>query len=161
MGDAGASALADALESNTSLRELSLTGSNITATGAALLGRALMENETLTRLSLANNRISCNGLVSLARGAQHSSTLNSLNAMSNKIEIPKSSVVWDELVKTSIKELTLRDNSIDDDIIVEFAHALRDQCPFQKLDFIENRITDKGAWLLSKILEEYNVDLHY
>lgn len=161
MGDAGASALADALESNTSLRELSLTGSNITATGAALLGRALMENETLTRLSLANNRISCNGLVSLARGAQHSSTLNSLNAMSNKIEIPKSSVVWDELVKTSIKELTLRDNSIDDDIIVEFAHALRDQCPFQKLDFIENRITDKGAWLLSKILEEYNVDFHY
>lgn len=161
MGDQGASAIADALEANTSLRELSLTRSNITATGAAALGRSLIENETLTRLSLANNRISCNGLIALARGAQHSCTLSSLNTMSNKIEIPKNSGVWDELVKTSIKELTLRDNAIDDDIIVEFAHALRDRCPFNRLDFIENRITDKGAWLLSTILKAHNVKFEY
>jgi Ran GTPase-activating protein (RanGAP) involved in mRNA processing and transport len=163
MGDQGASAIADALETNTSLRSLSLTSCGITAVGATSLGRALIENETLSRLSLAHNRIGVDGLIALASGIRESMTLTSLNAMSNHIEIPRSSDVWSLLVQTSIQELTLRANSIDDDIIVELAHALRNHCPFTKLDFIENQITEKGAWLLSRYLEleNHNVDFQY
>lgn len=161
MGDKGARAIADALETNTSLRELSLTGSNITAVGAASLGRALVENDTLSRLSLAHNRIGVEGVTALARGIQQAMAITSLNVMSNKIEIPKNSDLWDALVQTSIRELTLRDNSIDDDVIVELAHSLRDECPFQKLDFVDNKITKKGAWLLSKLLEEHDAEFHY
>jgi Ran GTPase-activating protein (RanGAP) involved in mRNA processing and transport len=161
MGDEGAASIADALESNTSLQELSLTGSHITAAGAASLGQSCAENETLTRLSLAYNHIGATGLLALARGVRLSKGLVSLNVMSNQIAIPKNSGIWDALSNSSIRELTLRDNAIDDDIIIDFVHSLRDQCPFRKLDFIDNQITDKGAWLLSKLLEEYHVQFFY
>ena len=161
MGDMGAQAIADALESNSSLLALSLTGSKITAIGAASLGRALVENDTLVRLNLAHNRIGVDGLTALARGVQNSRTFSSLNVMSNKIEVPKNSDLWDALVNSSIRELSLGDNAIDDDIIVEFAHALRHRCPFRKLDFVDNKITEKGAWLLSTFLKDYGVEFHY
>jgi Ran GTPase-activating protein (RanGAP) involved in mRNA processing and transport len=132
MGDVGAQAIADALESNTSLRELSLTGSKITATGAASLGRALVENDTLVRLSLAHNRIGAVGLTALARGVQNSLTFSSLNVMSNKLEVPKNSDLWDVLVNSSIRELSLGDNAIDDDIVVEFAHSLSQSLPLSQ-----------------------------
>jgi Ran GTPase-activating protein (RanGAP) involved in mRNA processing and transport len=125
------------------------------------LGRALVENDTLVRLSLAHNRIGAVGLTALARGVQNSLTFSSLNVMSNKLEVPKNSDLWDVLVNSSIRELSLGDNAIDDDIVVEFAHSLRNRCPFRKLDFVDNKITEKGAWLLSKFLEDYGVEFHY
>lgn len=163
MGDDGATAIANALETNTSLRSLSVTGSHITATGASALGRAMVENETLSRLSLAHNRISVVGLIALAQGIRESMTLTSLNVMSNAIEIPKNTELWSILVQTSIVELTLSANAIDDDTIVDFAHALRDHCPFRKLDFSENQITERGAWLLARFLElsQHDVDFEY
>ena len=161
MGDEGAKAIADALETNTSLRDLSLTASLITATGATSLGRALIQNETLARLNLAHNRISHEGLIALAKGAQQSVALTSLNASSNKIEIPKNSEFWGELVQTSIRELYLRENELDDLVMMDFAHSLRgDECPLTLLDVFSNKITEEGAWVMSKVLENYQVKLN-
>jgi hypothetical protein len=52
MGDIGAQAIADALESNTSLKALSLIASNITATGAASLGRAFDDKRHVGEVKL-------------------------------------------------------------------------------------------------------------
>lgn len=161
MGDAGARAIADALETNTSLRDLSLTGSHISAVGAASIGRALVQNDTLSRLNLAHNRISVEGLIALARGIQQSMALTSLNVSSNQIVIPQNSELWTELVQTSIRELYLRENGLDDWVMMDFAHSIRDTCPFQSLDLVDNKITERGAWVLSRLLEGYNVKFQY
>ena len=55
--DAGAGALAGALEANTSLRNLDLEGNEITDTGAGALAGALEANSSLHKLNLKGNRI--------------------------------------------------------------------------------------------------------
>ena len=157
MGDAGARAIADSLETNTSLRELTLIRSRITAMGAASIGRALVQNDTLLRLNLAYNHISSMGLIAIVTGIRQSMALTSLNMSSNKIEIAKNCEVWDELVQTSISELSLRENSLEDYVIHDLVYSLQDQCPLTMLDFADNNITKKCARFISKSLEAYNV----
>ena len=87
--------------------------------------------------------------------------LTALNVSSNKIAIPPNSELWSELVQTSIRELNLSQNDLDDCMMLEFAHSLRDTCPFKSLFFVDNKITERGAWMLCRLLEGYNVKFQY
>ena len=67
IGDAGATALARALEQNTVLGGLVLEDNNIGDVGAIALARALDENTELANLWLTNNKISDSGAIALCR----------------------------------------------------------------------------------------------
>jgi Ran GTPase-activating protein (RanGAP) involved in mRNA processing and transport len=159
--DEGIQAISKALESNTTLREISLTSCHITYIGASALGRAIKENNTLVRLNLAQNRITIPGLINLLEGIQHSCSVTSLNVTNNQLfDTPSSDekYMWELLAQSSsLCEISLRNNQIVDSGIMEFAHALRNACHIRFLDLSENSITDKGAWLLSRTLEDYQV----
>jgi len=159
IGDAGVRAIAEALESNVSLQVLALTECNIASQGANYLGRALMENETLHRLNLASNRIGVDGLRAILGGIQHSKAVLALNVSSNEIYISKKSDLWDLLASSSIQELSFRHNKIDDDVIIEFLYSLREECHVERLDFSENDISEKGSWVMKKMLETHNMKL--
>jgi len=61
LGDAGATALAKCLATNTTLTSLSLSDNQIGDTGALALAHTLLTNSTLTSLFLARNPISTHG----------------------------------------------------------------------------------------------------
>lgn len=159
IGDAGARAIAEALESNVSLQVLVLTGCNITSQGATSLGLALMENETLHRLNLANNKIGVDGLLAIIGGIQHSKSVVALNVMANGITVSRESDLWDLIASSAVKELSLRNNKINDDVIIQFLFSLRDKCYLEILDLAENEISEKGLWLMKKMLKTFNVKL--
>ncbi|KAL0225911.1 hypothetical protein P9112_013235 [Eukaryota sp. TZLM1-RC] len=89
--DEGASALALALENNSTLTELHLWSNNITSEGASALARALESNSTLTTLHLRYNNITSEGASALARALESNSTLTILHLQYNNISNPTKS----------------------------------------------------------------------
>jgi Ran GTPase-activating protein (RanGAP) involved in mRNA processing and transport len=85
IGDVGASALATALQTNTTLTSLILAGNVIGALGATALATALQTNTMLSSLDLAWNPISALGTTALATALQTNTTLTSLNMRYNGI----------------------------------------------------------------------------
>ena len=70
IGDEGAIAISAALESNTTLEDLSLKagilGTKITAVGAQAIAKMLVVNRALTSLNLRNNGIGAGGARAIA-----------------------------------------------------------------------------------------------
>ena len=78
ISDAGATALAQALHHNSTLKELNLSYNNISDVGATALAQALHHNSTLKELNLSHNNISDVGPTALAQALHHNSTLEKL-----------------------------------------------------------------------------------
>lgn len=86
IGDAGTSALAEALEINKGLRILSLNENKIPdADGVCSLIRLLPKMPTLTELGLAHNRLGPQAVEALARSLPALSKLTSLNLAGNRL----------------------------------------------------------------------------
>ncbi|MGC6403933.1 MAG: hypothetical protein ACON5A_01640 [Candidatus Comchoanobacterales bacterium] len=78
--DDGAKALAELLKSNYTLSQLVLNNNEISDTGVGYLANALTSNKGLKILSLVwNNKISSNGIEKLAVALQHNDSLEELN----------------------------------------------------------------------------------
>ena len=83
ISDTGAVALAQALQHNSTLKELDLSESNINDAQAVALAQALHHNSTLKELYLSKNNISDAGAVALAQALHHSFTLKKLSLSGN------------------------------------------------------------------------------
>ena len=70
IGDDGATALAEALKSNTALATLYLYFNNIGVTGAIALAEVLKNNTALTTLYLTSNNIGDDGAIALAEALE-------------------------------------------------------------------------------------------
>jgi len=84
-GDNEASHIAGILESNTSLRRLSLAGNSITSRGAKYIAAALKVNTGLTKLDLGNNSIADVGAQVLADALKKNTSLRRISLGCNKI----------------------------------------------------------------------------
>ena len=78
IGDAGASALADALKVNTTLTEINLGSNEIGDDGASALADALKVNTTLTKIVLCCNPIGDAGASALADALKVNTTLTEI-----------------------------------------------------------------------------------
>ncbi|XP_078381804.1 uncharacterized protein LOC144664463 isoform X9 [Oculina patagonica] len=81
----GATALADALQSNRVLERLDLSSNKIDCSGAAALAKALRPNRILTHLDLKSNDIGDLGALEFAETLEYNFTLAVLNLTSNPI----------------------------------------------------------------------------
>jgi hypothetical protein len=79
VGDAGATALAGALEQNAALKTLDLAHSNIGTAGAEALAYALETNTALAAIDLRGNPIGSAGMDALAHALEHNTVLQSLD----------------------------------------------------------------------------------
>ncbi|KAL0225873.1 hypothetical protein P9112_013197 [Eukaryota sp. TZLM1-RC] len=150
----GASALARALESNSTLTKLDLWGNNITAEGASALARALESNSTLTKLDLQNNNITSEGASALARALESNSTLTTLDLSSNTITSEGASALARALESNStLTKLDLESNYITSEGACALARALESNSTLTGLDLRFNNITDEGASALARALE--------
>ncbi|KAL0225956.1 hypothetical protein P9112_013280 [Eukaryota sp. TZLM1-RC] len=150
----GASALARALESNSTLTELNLGFNNITSEGASALARALESNSTLTILNLDSNKITSEGASALARALESNSTLTELNLLGNNITSEGASALAHALESnSSLTTLNFGGNNITSEGASSLAHALESNSTLTKLYLQYNKITSEGASALARALE--------
>ncbi|KAL0226104.1 hypothetical protein P9112_013428 [Eukaryota sp. TZLM1-RC] len=150
----GASALARALESNSTLTELYLVSNNITSEGASALARALESNSTLTELYLGHNNITSEGASALARALESNSSLTELNLGDNKITAEGASALARALESNStLTELYLGHNKITSEGASALARALENNSTLTELYLGHNKITSEGASALARALE--------
>ncbi|KAL0226110.1 hypothetical protein P9112_013434 [Eukaryota sp. TZLM1-RC] len=150
----GASALARALESNSTMTELNLGNNNITSEGASALARALESNSTLTTLYLQYNNFPSEGASALARALESNSTLTKLNLGDNKITSEGASALARALESNStLTTLDLQYNNFTSEGASALAHALESNSTLTKLNLGNNNITSEGASALARALE--------
>ncbi len=140
-------AMKNALERNETLTDISLYSNEIDAEGAQMIAQMLANKSRLQTLGLSNNIIGQGGareianvclaqLVSLTRLALESNLIgnNGLAAISKAIA-----------ENTSLKEIFLYNNDLDDDTMREFAASLGNKAHLQTLGLEYNRIRSRGA----------------
>lgn len=91
LNDLGAVRLANALQHNTNLQSLDLSGNKIKSIGGVALARSLYHNTesrtALKSLNLAHNNIGDEGAMAFAQALKYNTTLSSLDLSLNKISI--------------------------------------------------------------------------
>lgn len=129
IGNAGAEALAEVLQYNTTLTHLDLRDNQISDRGAAALATAIIDNTTLTDLDLWANNIGDDGAVAFADvlGYLANTTLKSLDLSSNLIGVRGADV---------------------------FANAIRNNTSLTYLGLVNNQFGDIGEAALNKVLDE-------
>ncbi|KAJ1567540.1 hypothetical protein HK405_005603, partial [Cladochytrium tenue] len=154
--DATAHSIADALRTNTGLRELGLEFNRLTYAGARSLARALEVNQHLEVLDLSGNPIEDAGATALARAVQFNSTLRSLRMLGCAVTDTGASAIATAIANpatvSKLRELVLSRNHIGHRTATAFANALARQsniagataCALERLDLsscgIENSI---------------------
>ncbi|KAL0226026.1 hypothetical protein P9112_013350 [Eukaryota sp. TZLM1-RC] len=148
----GASAIARALESNSTLTKLNLRDNKITSEGASALARALESNSTLTELSLEGNNITDEGASALARALERNSTLTTLDLWNNKITDEGASALARALESNStLTTLYLCDNNITSEGASALARALESNSTLTTLYLWNNNISNSTKSRLRQI----------
>ncbi|KAI9207027.1 uncharacterized protein BJ171DRAFT_579380 [Polychytrium aggregatum] len=135
LGPKGAQAIADVLESNTSIQYLDLTD-NWIESGGAHIGRALQLNRFLVELNLTDNRLGPEAGREMAEMLTFNGTLKILN---------------------------LAGNRLTDNEAIHFSHGLKQNSTLQVLNLSHNQIGDIGAIALGSgissndVLKELNL----
>ena len=125
ISDAGATALAQSLHHNSTLKELCVHHNNISDTGATELAQALHHNSTLKKLDLSYNNISDAGATDLAQALHRNSTLEMLDLSHNNISDAGAKDLAQALHHNStLKKLFVHHNNISDAGATDLAQAL-------------------------------------
>ena len=151
IGEAGASALSQALTANSSLTTLELRLNNIGNAGASSLSQALTANSSLTSLDLGANSIGDAGASALFQALSANSSLISLHLDENSIgEADVSSLFQALKANSSLAILNLRWNSIGDAGASSLSQALTANSSLASLDLSCNSIGETGVSSLSQ-----------
>ncbi|CAJ1418155.1 unnamed protein product [Effrenium voratum] len=118
LGDGGVGALAEALESNRTLKELDLAGNEVSDLGAESLALALEKGPRLMTLGLKTNLIGDAGAGALAKAFSKNSALEELDLGKNCITMPGISQLCAALEKNgSLRSLVLDGNEADQEVM--------------------------------------------
>lgn len=139
-------ALRDALAENTVLQDISLYSNEIDAEGAAIISTMLANKKSLKTLGLSNNIIGQGGARELAANCLRELTsLSRLALESNLIgNVGLEAVAQALLHNTSLTEIFLYNNDLDDDTMAQFAEMLTNKASLQTLGLEYNRIRSRG-----------------
>ena len=153
ISDAGATALAQALHHNSTLKRLYLSNNNISNVGATALAQALHHNSTLEMLHLSNKNISDVGATDLAQALHHNSTLNELHLSNTNISDAGATALAQALHHNStLKRLYLSNNNISNVGATALAQALHHNSTLEMLHLSSKNISDVGATDLAQAL---------
>ena len=157
--DTGIAALAEALHTNRTLKELVLCDPDIGATGASALAQALKTNTTLKRLFL--KRLGSVGIFgigpaisfALAEGLKGNTSLGELY-LSYDIGTSGASALAEALkVNSTLTKLLLLDNNIGAAAATALAEALKSNRGLMELFLCNNNIGFAGAAALAEALK--------
>ncbi|XP_068744276.1 NLR family CARD domain-containing protein 3-like [Montipora capricornis] len=155
IGDSGAGALAKAMERNSTLTFLDLCISGkIGDSGAAALAKAMELNSSLTELHLGYNEIGDSGAGALAKAMERNSTLTKLSLFGNEIGDSGAGALAKAVERNStLTKLSLFGNEIGDSGAAALARAVERNSTLTELHLGYNEIGDSGAGALAKAME--------
>lgn len=157
IGNVGLNALADALDSNSRLKELDLGGiRKINATGWVTFPTFLRNPySVLERLDLASTSLTNEGIAALTDVLLNNSRLKELNLGFIKhatIEGWRSVSTVLRSPNSALEKLILRGNHINDEIMIFLANALTNNSRLRVLDTASDLITSDGWAAFTHIL---------
>ena len=153
IGDEGATALAKALEGNTTLKKLILFSIQISDEGATALAEAMKGNTTMQTLYLSFNQISDKGATALAKAMKGNTTLQKLDLGSNQISDEGATALGQALMgNTTLQRLYLYKNKISDEGATALVQAMKGNTTLRHLHLGDNEISDEGATALARLL---------
>jgi hypothetical protein len=151
----GAKALANALVSNTSLRDLDLGFNLLRSSGAGLLAPALAASRSLEHLSLRRNELGPDGATQLADAIRENKSLRSLNLGLNGIAALGAAKLGDALMQnSSLEHLNLDWNALRQLGLLLLANGLRNRCGLTFLDLSYNKLSHEGTGSLATALKK-------
>ena len=148
--DNGAIALSKYLECSTSLRELDVSGNNITYKGANAIAEALKGNKTLQKLDISGNRISDDVIITFSESLKYNTTLMELSISRTNITTKGNCVLQ---INSTLKKLDISDNDICDDGAITLSECLKTNVELIELDISWNKIGCKGASAIAKAIQ--------
>ena len=154
LGPSSAESLATALKTNTSLSNLNFSGNNLGPAGAESLATALKTNTALTNLNLYFNNLGPAGAESLATALKTNTTLTNLNMSVNNLG-PGGAESLATVLKTNttLTNLDLSGNNLGPADAESLATALQKNKTLTNLNLSVNNLGPAGAESLAKALE--------
>mmetsp|Transcript_14583 Transcript_14583/g.18887 ORF Transcript_14583/g.18887 Transcript_14583/m.18887 type:complete len:197 (-) Transcript_14583:1657-2247(-) len=152
IGNKGAQMLVLALNSNESLKSLSMAGNNLGDTFAKTMASVLRQKEETARglrhLNLSNNRIGIRGGDALADFLETNETITSLNLSWNSLRGKGAVSVINavinqqklDLCATTLRYLELSWNGIDDSLAESIGELIKTARVLELLDLSHNRL---------------------
>jgi Leucine Rich repeat len=153
ISDADAILLADAIKQNTSIIELRLICTGISAAGAKALADALKVNKTLKELYIGANKIGAKGAIRIANALKVNTTLSGLCLAGNNITNSGARRLAEILeFNSTLTRLNLMGNGIDDTGVAALAKALKSNKALTILNIESNPIGSEGVKALADAL---------
>ena len=170
----GVHKLACAIEANTTLQSMHLSGNNLNSIKGIMIANALRINNSLILLNISDNEISDLGMYTFCTMLYFNTTLKQLDVSSNDLKLYSAIEIGQVLqqncvlttlalgsnnigdlgsqhlaaalhVNKTITSLYIRDNMIGDVGAKAIAFALKNNVTLLQLDISFNQITDNGA----------------
>ncbi|KAF4031289.1 Leucine Rich repeat [Phytophthora infestans] len=156
IGPAGARALAQALIKNTHLRSLHLSGNNIGEEGARVLADGIAGNTSLRALYMGTNGIGATGMQSLATALTHNKSLEELTLGQNKVGSAgvRHLAAAFATGHVALSTLELGKNGVDQEGAIALARSLCGANRLQNLYMDHNPLGDVGASAFGALLAQ-------
>jgi len=146
-------ALSNELKRNSSLKAFRLSSHNLPAAATAM-AEALKVNNTLKLLYLDGNRIGDDEIKSFANSMKLNSSLNTLNLRDNNVGIAGAKILAETLLmNTSLEYVDLSCNKIGDSGVKFLAKSLKKNDSIKNLQLSNNGIGTAGAVALADMLK--------
>ena len=155
ISDDGMARLATALQANTTMKILDISGNDgIAVNGAKSLGRALSVNSSLEELDISDTSIGDEGVAHIANALQTNTTMKVLNVEHCDISGKGAESLARALTpSSSLEELYISDNKFGDDGLAHIATTLRTNNTLNSFLFnYDGNATDKAALSLAAAL---------
>ena len=166
--------LACAIEANTTLQSMHLSGNNLNSIEGIMIANAMRINKSLILLNISDNQISDCGMYTFCTMLYFNTTIRQLDVSSNELNVYSAIEIGQVLqhncvlttlalgsngigdlgsqylaaallVNKTITSLYIRDNMIGDVGAEAIANALKNSVTLLQLDISFNKITDTGA----------------
>ena len=147
---------------NISLKVLDLQNNNIPEEAADELSAAIRANTSLEKLWLGGNHLG-SSTVMIVDALKEISTIKELNLNDNRCRNEKLALTMTSVLAKNkhIERLSLRDNSLNDDGVINIAQSLCKHSALKVLNLQKNNITEEAAEALASIISSNNLEALY
>ncbi|XP_065900930.1 protein NLRC3-like [Dysidea avara] len=153
IGEDGATAIAQAITNNKTLKKLIINGCEITSTGATAIANSVLHNTSLEELDMSNNAIGEDGATAIAQAITNNKTLKKLIINGCEITATGATAIANSLLhNTSLEELDISFNAIGEDGATAIAQAITNNKTLKKLIINGCEITSTGATAIANSL---------
>ncbi|XP_065900939.1 protein NLRC3-like [Dysidea avara] len=153
IGEDGATAIAQAITNNKTLKKLIIIKCEITSTGATAIANSLLHNTSLEELDMSGNAIGQDGATTIAQAITNNKTLKKLIINRCEITSTEATAIANSLLhNTSLEVLYMSYNDIGQDGATAIAQAITNNKTLKKLIINRCEITSTGATAIANSL---------